>query len=143
MDYTKVLAPVARLDIVQILLAITAQHGWEVLQLDAKSVFLHCELKEEMYIQHDGFIKEGHEEKVYRLRKALYDLKQAPRAWYSKIETYFAKENFEKCPNEHTLFTKKIEGNILIVSLYVDDLIFTGNNRRICEQFKSLNDVRV
>ena len=71
------------------------------------------------------------------MKKALYGLKQAPRAWYSKIEAYFAKEKFERCSSEHTLFTKKNESNILIVSLYVDDLIFTGNNRSMCDEFKS------
>ncbi|KOM45165.1 hypothetical protein LR48_Vigan06g047100 [Vigna angularis] len=136
-DYTEVFAPVARLDTVQVLLALAAQHRWEVFQLDVKSAFLHGELKEEVYIQQPkGFVKEGKEDKVYRLRKALYGLKQAPRAWYSRIEAYVAKEKFEKCPSEHTLFTKKHGGNILIVSLYVDDLIYTGNNRRMSEQFK-------
>lgn len=71
------------------------------------------------------------------MKKALYSLKQAPRAWYSKIEAYFTKENFERCSSEHTLFTEKNKGNILIVSLYVDDLIFTENNRSMCDEFKS------
>lgn len=86
--------------------------------------------------QPEGFIKKGEEEKVYKLRKALYGLKQAPRAWFSRIEAYFVKEGFEKCPSEHTLFTKTREGNILIVSLYVDDLIFTGSDEAMCEEFK-------
>nr|KYP40557.1 Retrovirus-related Pol polyprotein from transposon TNT 1-94 [Cajanus cajan] len=56
---------------------------------------------------------------------------------YDYWEPYFAKENFKRCSSEHTLFTKKNEGNILIVSLHVDDLIFTRNNRSMCEKFKS------
>lgn len=82
-------------------------------------------------------MKKGEEEKVYRLRKALYGLKQAPQAWYSRIETYFVREGFERCPSEHTLFTKSKGGKILIVSLYVDDLIFTGNDKSMCDNFKS------
>lgn len=137
-DYTKVFAPVTRLDTMRVLLALVAQRGWEVYQLDMKSAFLHGELKEEVFVQQpEGFVKKGEEEKVYKLKKALYGLKQAPRAWYSKIEAYFAKEKFERCSSEHTLFTKKNEGNILIVSLYVDDLIFIGNNRSMCDEFKS------
>ena len=64
------------------------------------------------------------------LKKALYGLKQAPRAWYSRIEAYFVKEGFERCGYEHTLFVKTEEGGkrFLIVSLYVDDLIFTRND---------------
>ena len=44
--------------------------------------------------------------KVYRLSKALYDLKQAPQAWYNRIETYFIKKGFENYFCEHTLFIK-------------------------------------
>ena len=70
----------------------------------------------------------GEESKVYRLRKALYGLKQAPRTWFSKIESYFINEGFEICLSDYMLFTKKNEdGGILIVSLYVVDITFTGN----------------
>ncbi|MCI15187.1 copia-type polyprotein, partial [Trifolium medium] len=75
---------------------------------------------------------------VYKLKKALYGLKQAPRAWYSKIDSYFAAENFEKCPYEHTLFVKYgVKNEILVVSLYVDDLIYTGNDQGLMDEFKS------
>lgn len=137
-DYTEVFAPVARLDTIRVILAVAAQFSWEVFQLDVKSAFLHGELKEEVFVQQpEGFIRKGEEDKVYRLKKALYGLKQASRAWYSRIEAYFVREDFERCPSEHTLFTKSKGGRILIVSLYVDDLIFTGNDRVMCDEFKS------
>lgn len=83
-------------------------------------------------------MKEGEEHKVYKLQKALYGLKQAPTAWYSKIEEYFMREGFTKCEYEHTLFVKvEAGGKLLIVSLYVDDLIFTGNDASMCEDFKT------
>lgn len=114
-----------------------AENAWEVFQLDVKSAFLHGEIQEEIYVhQPTGFIKKGREGQVYKLRKALYGLKQDLRAWYSKIEAYFAKERFACCSSEHTLFKKQVRGNILVVSLYVDDLIFTENSRAICEEFK-------
>lgn len=101
-----------------------------------KSAFLHGELEEDVYIeQSKGYIKKGEKRKVLKLRKALYGLKQAPRAWYSKIESYFVKTGFVKCPSEHTLFTKTEEGKVLIVRIYVDDLIFTGNDRLLIEKF--------
>jgi hypothetical protein len=79
-DYNEVYAPVARWDTIRILLAVAAQKGWNVYQLDVKSAFLYGELKEEVYVdQPEGFIKCGKEEKVYKLNKALYGLKQAPR----------------------------------------------------------------
>ena len=75
---------------------------------------------------------------MYKLKKALYGLKQAPRAWFSRIEAYFVKEGFEKCHSEHTLFVKvSKEGKILIVSIYVDDLIFTGDDEPMFEDFKN------
>jgi hypothetical protein len=76
-------------------------------------------------------------EMVYRLKKSLYGLKQAPRAWYSKIKSYFCNEGFVKCAHEHTLFVKQEAGDqIIIVSLYVDDLIFTGNDQKLFDNFK-------
>ncbi|KAH9768833.1 hypothetical protein KPL71_011754 [Citrus sinensis] len=78
----------------------------------------------------------GHEDKVLRLKKALYGLKQAPRAWNSRIDKYFQEKGFTKCPYEHALYVKEKDGDILIVCLYVDDLIFTGSNPSLFEEFK-------
>jgi hypothetical protein len=62
------------------------------------------------------------------LKKALYGLKKAPRAWYSRIDTYLIKSGFNRSQNEPTLYTKTYQhGKILIVCLYVDDMIYTGN----------------
>lgn len=137
-DYQEVFAPVAKLDTVRLVLCLAAQNSWPVYQLDVKSAFLHGELAEEVYIdQPPGYVKEGHETQVYRLKKALYGLKQAPRAWYSRIDAYFTKEGFLKCPYEHTLYTKLGgDGRMLIVCLYVDDLIYTGNDSLMFDIFK-------
>ncbi|GAU31045.1 hypothetical protein TSUD_214810 [Trifolium subterraneum] len=136
-DYNEVFAPVARWDTIRTVLALLASKGWNVYQLDVKSAFLHGELIENVYIEQPlGYQKEG-KNKVYKLRKALYGLKQAPRAWYSKIETYFAQAKFTKCPYEPTLFVKQdTEGRMLIVSLYVDDLIYTRNDEKMFNDFK-------
>jgi len=76
MDYTEVFAPVAKLDTIRIILSMAAQNGWFIFQMDVKSAFLHGELKEEIYVQQPtGFIEKGQEEKVYKLKKALYGLK--------------------------------------------------------------------
>ena len=125
-------------DTIRIILALAAHKHWDVFQLDVKSALLHGELHGEIFVyQPQGYERQGEGDKVYRLRKALYGLKQAPRAWYSKIETHFIKERFEKCFCEHTRFIKtNTQGRILIVSLYVDDLIFTGNNEKMFKHFK-------
>ena len=68
---------------------------------------------------------------------ALYGLKQAPRAWFSRMRNYFINEGFDKCPNEQTLFTKlSKEGKMLIASVYVDDLIYTGDDEGMMSSFK-------
>ena len=137
-DYAEVFSPVARHDTIRLVVALAAQNSWPIFQLDVKSAFLHGYLDEQVFVdQPPGYIKKGYEHKVYRLKKALYGLKQAPRAWYSRIEAYFLKVGFSKCPYEHTLFVKSGEhGRLLIVCLYVDDLIFTGNCPIMFEEFK-------
>ncbi|CAL2276266.1 unnamed protein product [Prunus armeniaca] len=138
-DYTEVFAPVARMDTIRMIIALAAQRGWTVYQLDVKSAFLHGELNEDVFVEQPrGYEKKDSPNKVYKLKKALYGLKQAPRAWFSRIEAYFVNEGFEKCHSEHTLFVKvSKEGKILIVSIYVDDLIFTGDDESMIEDFKN------
>jgi hypothetical protein len=79
----------------------------------------------------------GYEDKILKLNKALYGLKQAPRAWYSRIDDYFLKKGFVECTHEHSIYMKiKKNDDTLIVCLYVDDLIFTGNNLKMFGDFK-------
>eukprot|EP00253_Pinus_taeda_P019929 PITA_19929 len=79
---------------------------------------------------------EGKEDKIYRLKKELYGLKQAPRAWYSRIDSYMIKNGFCRRNIETTLYTNVNEhGKILIVCVYVDDMIFTGDFE--LEEFKA------
>lgn len=138
-DYTEVFAPVARLDTVRMIIALAAQKNWTIFQLDVKSAFLHGELNEDVYVEQPrGYEKRGSEQLVYKLHKALYGLKQAPRAWFSRIEAHFISEGFQRCDSEQTLFTKRSkEGKIIIVSIYVDDLIFTGDDETMMSEFKN------
>lgn len=137
-DYKEVFAPVARHDTIRLVLALAAQNSWPIFQLDVKSAFLQGELQESVYVdQPQGYVQQGKENKVYKLRKALYGLKQAPRAWYSRIAAYFSRSGFHQCPYEHTLFVKSgCTGELLIVCLYVDDLIFTGSSSTMFDDFK-------
>ena len=107
------------------IIAIAAQHKWKVFQMDVKSAFLNGVLKEEVYVeQPPTYEVENEEHKVYRLKRSLYGLKQAPRAWYSRIDSYLMSNGFSKSDGEPTLYIKAENGNILIVVLYIDDLIF-------------------
>ena len=136
-DYNETFAPVARLDTIRALIALASQKGWSIHQLDVKSAFLNGVLEEEIYVeQPQGFVSEGKESKVLRLRKALYGLKQAPRAWYSRIDQYFMDRGFRRSKSEPTLYIKSQGQYTLLLSLYVDDLIYTENNTKMMMEFK-------
>eukprot|EP00253_Pinus_taeda_P020819 PITA_20819 len=94
-------APVMRMETVRIVVAITIQHKWKVYQMDVNSTFLNGVLKEEVYVvQPPGYEVEVQENKVYRLRKALYGRKKAPRAWYNGIDAYLLDNGFNKCDDD-------------------------------------------
>ena len=96
--------------------------------MDVKYAFLNGILEEEVYVdQPPGYTVKGHEDKVYKMEKAFYGLKQAPRAWYSRIDSYLINNGFNRSNNEPTLYVKTEQGKILMVCLYVDDMICTGN----------------
>jgi len=127
------------METVRAVLSIVAQNKWKVYQMDVKSAFLNGVLKEEVYIEQPlSYKKKGQEHKVCRLNKALYGLKQAPRAWYSAIDSYLLENRFEKCEGEPTLYIKGNDGKLLIVVLYIDDVIFTGNDDYLIENFKTV-----
>ena len=85
-DYDEVFAPVARIETIRLIIGLAASKGWKIHHLDVKIVFLHGDLKEEVYVsQPQGFVVKGQENKVYKLKKALYGLRQAPRIWNVKL----------------------------------------------------------
>jgi hypothetical protein len=137
-DYEEVFAPVARLETVRLLLALAAQGDWKVHHMDVKSAFLNGDLTEEVYVEQPiGYEKKGEEEKVYKLKKALYGLKQAPRAWNSKLDQCLVSLGFKRCPLEHAVYTKSSKDSNLLIGVYVDDLIITGDNAQQIEGFKA------
>jgi len=107
-------------------------------QLDVKSAFLNVVLKEEVYVeQPEGFEVKNVGHKVYKLKKALYGLKQSPRAWYSEIDAYLYICKFKRSTSEATLYTRSdLEANLIIVSIYVDDIVYTSNSERLFSEFK-------
>ncbi|KAD4982803.1 hypothetical protein E3N88_19474 [Mikania micrantha] len=136
-DYDEVFAPVARLETVRLVLALSAHKGWLVHHLDVKTAFLHGDLSEEVFVkQPEGFEKKGQEEKVYKLTKALYGLKQAPRAWNTKLDGVLKGYGFKRCQLEQAVYTKRTSLDITIIVIYVDDLLVTGSSQQEVSQFK-------
>jgi hypothetical protein len=106
-DYDEIFTPVAWLDSVCLLIALAAHEGWEVQYMDIKSAFLNGDLHEEVYIkQPTGFIIAGKEHKLLKLRKALYKLQQAPRAWNMKLDDMMLSLGFRRTPSEHVIYIR-------------------------------------
>nr|GEW42378.1 hypothetical protein [Tanacetum cinerariifolium] len=96
-DFKESFAPVARLEAVWIFVAYAAYKSFPIYQMDVKTTFLNGPMKEEVYVaQLEEFVDPDHPEKVYRLRKALYGLNQAPRAWYDELLKFLTSKGFTK-----------------------------------------------
>ncbi|WVZ89228.1 hypothetical protein U9M48_035656 [Paspalum notatum var. saurae] len=131
-DYEETFAPVARLEAIRILLAFAASKGFKLQQMDVKSAFLNGFIEEEVYVrQPPGFESARFPDWVYKLRKALYSLKQAPRAWYARLKSFLLKSGFVMGSVDKTLFLLSRGGDTLIVQIYVDDIIFGGSSHAL------------
>ncbi|GJS29536.1 putative ribonuclease H-like domain-containing protein [Tanacetum coccineum] len=107
--------------------------------MDVKSAFLYGTIEEEVYVtQPPGFKDPDHPDKVYKVVKALYGLHQAPRAWYETLANYLLSNGFNRGKIDQTLFIKKQKGDILLVQVYVDDIIFGSTNKELCTGFEKL-----
>nr|GEV07391.1 hypothetical protein [Tanacetum cinerariifolium] len=138
-DFEESFAPVARLEVVRLFIAYAAHKSFTVYQMDIKTAFLYGPLKEEVYVtQPDGFADPYDPDKVYRLKKALYGLKQAPRAWYDEISNFLVSKGFSNGSIDPTLFITKHRGDILLVQIYVNDIIFGSTNPKLSKQFEKL-----
>ena len=92
----------------------------------------------DLYVaQPEGFEKTGQENLVYKLSKALYGLRQAPRAWYAKLNTHLVSLEYIRCPHEHAVYTRKKGEESMIVVVYVDDILVTGSNTSMIEDLKN------
>nr|GEW60480.1 hypothetical protein [Tanacetum cinerariifolium] len=101
--------------------------------------FLYGTIEEEVYVcQPLGFEDPNHLDKVYKVVKALYGLHQAPRAWYETLANYLLENGFQRGKIDQTLFIKRQKGDILLVQIYVDDIIFGSTNKNLCKSFEKL-----
>ncbi|KAI3701418.1 hypothetical protein L6452_26471 [Arctium lappa] len=138
-DYDETFAPVARLEAIRIFLAHAAHKNFRVFQMDVKSAFLNGELVEEVYVkQPPGFEDPSHPYHVFKLDKALYGLKQAPCAWYDTLSDFLLSNRYTRGKIDNTLFLKKTKGNIILVQIYVDDIIFGATDENLCQEFAFL-----
>ncbi|KAI3784030.1 hypothetical protein L1987_43121 [Smallanthus sonchifolius] len=136
-DFDEVFAPVARLETIRLILGLVARNKWLVYHHDIKSAFLNGELKEVVHVkQPEGYVVPVKENMVYILNKALYGLRQAPRAWNEKLDRTMKILNFTRCSKETALYRRVTKGDLIIVGIYVDDLIVTGSSQIEINKFK-------
>ncbi|GJT08431.1 putative ribonuclease H-like domain-containing protein [Tanacetum coccineum] len=126
-DYDEVFAPVARIEAIMLFLAYASFKDFVVYQMDVKSVFLYGKIKEEVYVcQPPGFEDPDFPNRVYKVKKALYGLHQAPRAWYETLSTYLLDNGFQRGKIDKTLFIKRHKGDILLMSSMGELTFFLG-----------------
>ncbi|GJS33552.1 integrase, catalytic region, zinc finger, CCHC-type containing protein [Tanacetum coccineum] len=112
-DFKESFAPVAKMEAIR---AYAAHKSFIVFQMDMKTAFLHGTLKEDVYVcQPEGFIDADNPSHIYKLKKALYGLNQAPRAWYNDLSKFLLQNHFFKGTIDPTLFIRCFDDDILVV----------------------------
>ncbi|GJT69206.1 retrovirus-related pol polyprotein from transposon TNT 1-94 [Tanacetum coccineum] len=138
-DYDETIAPVARLEAIRIFLAYASYMGFTVYHMDVKSAFLNGKIAEEVYVEQPLWFESSEfPNHVCKLNKALYELKQAPRAWYETLSKFLTQHKFIRGTIDNTLFTYKTQSDVIIVQIYLDDIIFGSTSVKLSKQFAKL-----
>lgn len=129
-DFDDTFSPVAKMATVRTVISLAALYSWLIFQMDVHNAFLNGDLSEEVYMTlPQGFGSQGEQpHKVYRLLKSLYGLKQASRQWNIKLTEAFVQSGFIQSRHDYSLFTKSDGDAFVVLLVYVDDLMITGND---------------
>ncbi|KAG8492474.1 hypothetical protein CXB51_009570 [Gossypium anomalum] len=130
-DFTDVFSPVVKHSSIRALLGIVAMHDLELEQLDVKTAFLHGELEKDIYMQQpEGFIVSEKEDYVCLLRKSLNGLKQSPRQWYKRFDSFMTSHDFKRSSLDSCVYFKKnSDGSFVYLLLYVDDMLIAVKDK--------------
>lgn len=128
-NYEETFSPLVRFATIRLILALVAGLDLELHQMDVKTAFLNGELEEEIYMEQPvGFVVEGQERKVCKLKRSIYGLKQSSRQWYFRFHRAITSYDFTMIDEDHCVHTKSTGQSFVILSLYVDDILLAGNN---------------
>lgn len=137
-DYYDTFSPVAKYSTIRILLALAVEFELLVHHLDVKTAYLNSELQEEVYMdQPECFVDKSQSQKVCKLKKSIYGLKQAGRAWNEKINSILIQDGFVRSTTDTCVYTKNKDGLFVIIVVYVDDIVLA------CSNLVALNEVKV
>jgi len=130
-DYDEVFSPVIRHTSIRVLLAFVVLFDMELEQLDLKTVLLHGELEEEIYMkQPEGFFVPGKEQCVCNLKKSLNGFKQVPRQWYKRFDTFMIGQGYTRSQYDNCVYFKQFSGGSFIsLLLYVDDTLIASKDK--------------
>jgi hypothetical protein len=123
LDFDETFAPIARFESIHILLAYATHHDFKLYQMDVKSAFLNRPIKVVYVEQSLSFEDEEYHNYVYKLHKALYELKQASRVWYEYLRNFLIENGFRIYKVDSTLFTRKMGKDLFGCQIYIDDII--------------------
>jgi len=137
-DFFYTFAPVTRISSIRILIALVVIHKLVIYQMDVKTTFLNGDLEEEIYMtQPKGCVVDGQENKVCKLLKFLYGLKQAHKQWHEKFNETLLVNGFSSSDAGRCVYTKSMNDDHVIICLYVDDMLIFGICNDIVFKIKS------
>jgi hypothetical protein len=106
-------------------------HDLELEQLDVKTAFLHGELEEEIYMdQPEGFVVPGKEDLVFKLKRSLYGLKQSPRQWFKRFDSFILAHGFKRSQYDSCVYIKFVNGSPIYLPLYVDHMLIAAKSMK-------------
>ena len=136
--YNQTYAPVVTMITIRTVLAVVACKNLELEQMDVKTAFLNGDLKEDMFMAvPEGLQTINSENKVCKLLRSIYGLKQSPRQWYSKMHEFLFSLKFVSSQNDPCLYIRHFSSGILIIALYVGDLLIAGSPKEEITSLKS------
>ena len=119
----------ARLSSIRVLFSIALDQSWPLHQLDVSNAFLYGDLDEQVFIeQPPGYVAQGESSEVCLLKKAIFGLKQSPRAWFHKFSQLLFTYGFVSTVSDPTVMRKRTPHGCVILAVYVDDIIITGSD---------------
>ena len=136
-EYNQVFAPVVRWESVRALINMATQFNMQIHQMDVNVAFLNGILKEDIYMkQPDGFVEKGKENLVCKLERSIYGLKQSPRCWNEILDEHLQSMGFQKSAADECIYTGKMNGDLVLLAVYVDDIIVALRKSKLSIRLK-------
>ena len=137
LDYDETFSPVVRPESVRSVIALACKEGLKLHQMDITTAFLNGDLEETIYMkQPEGFVAEGQEHLVCRLKNSLYGLKQSPRCWNKALDTQLKTMGFKQSTSDPCIYTSTTDG-LFILAVYVDDILLAAKSQQKINQVKA------